>query len=77
MRPRLYTIVETYGRVTTDEWIIMTEGKNKRNRANDIAMISVTPNYNGDESGLWVREQPWAPRMKAVQIRTSVNAYIS
>lgn len=55
----------------------MTEGKNKRNRANDIAMISVTPNYNGDESRLWVREQPWAPRMKAVQIRTSGNAYIS
>lgn len=29
-------------------------------------MISVTPNYSGDERGLWVTEQRWAPCMKAV-----------
>ena len=36
--------------------------RNKRNRrGQDIAMISVNPNYTGEESGLWVTEQHWAP----------------
>lgn len=46
----------------------------KKQRGHDITMISVTPNYIADESGLWVTEQHWAPSLKAVRIRTTVNA---
>lgn len=48
-------------RVTTEERVMMTAGGTKELRGNNITMISVTPNYIGDESGLWVTEQHWAP----------------
>lgn len=54
--------------------ITTTAGRTKRNvGGNYITMISVTPNYTGDESGLWATEQHQGPRLAAVQITTGDN----
>lgn len=53
--------------------IMMTAGVTMDERVNDITMISVTPNYAGDQSGLWVTEQPRAPR-KGFRLETSARA---
>lgn len=49
---------------------MMTAGGTKE-RAEMISVISVTPNYTGDESGLWVTGEVRAP---LVGKRFSVNA---